>query len=470
MSETRKIAAILVSDVVGYSRLAGADEDRTLARLRALRSDLIDPTISVHHGRIVKRTGDGSVIEFRSVVDAVRCALEVQHAMVERNAGVAPEKRIEFRIGIHLGDVVEESDGDLMGDGVNIAARLEGIAAPGAICLSEDAYRQVSGRLDMAVTDLGQTELKNIERPIRVYSLQVGVPAQAKPVTQAKPPEPKKRSSLLPLIAGIVALIVIAAGAWYFLAGSRPAQAAHLSIVVLPFANLSGDPAQDYFADGVTENLTTDLSRIRGSFVIARNTAFTFKGKSVDAKEIGKELGVRYVLEGSVQREGTRVRVNAQLIDAESGAHLWAERFDEDASDVFKLQDQIVARLANSLGNELVKAEATEGARSTNPDANDLVMRGLALLQRAADHEGQQRRGASFVRPGARDRPQQCRGDRRRRLYLIFTNTLITDGEIRRPITTRKYLGRPTERSRSRRDYCPTVLCEKRLPGDVAPL
>ena len=192
MSETRKLAAILVSDVVGYSRLAGADEDRTLARLRALRSDLIDPTISVHHGRIVKRTGDGSVIEFRSVVDAVRCALEVQSAMVERNAGVAPDKRIEFRIGIHLGDVVEESDGDLMGDGVNIAARLEGIAEPGAICLSEDAYRQVSGRLDMAVTDLGPTELKNIERSIRVYSLQVGVPAQAKPATEAKPPAAEK--------------------------------------------------------------------------------------------------------------------------------------------------------------------------------------------------------------------------------------------------------------------------------------
>src|ERR1700722_4966118 len=215
MSETRKIAAILVSDVVGYSRLAGADEDRRMERLGALRSDLIDPTISVHHGRIVKRTGDGSVIEFRSVVDAVRCALEVQHAMVERNAGVAPEKRIEFRIGIHLGDVVEESDGD------NIAARLEGIAAPGAICLSEDAYRQVSGRLDMAVTDLGQTELKNIERPIRVYSLQVGVPAQAKPATEAKPAEPKKRWALTPLIAGIVALIVIAGGAWYFVAGNR---------------------------------------------------------------------------------------------------------------------------------------------------------------------------------------------------------------------------------------------------------
>jgi adenylate cyclase len=395
MSETRKIAAILVSDVVGYSRLAGADEDRTLARLRALRSDLIDPTISVHHGRIVKRTGDGSVIEFRSVVDAVRCALEVQHAMVERNAGVAPEKRIEFRIGIHLGDVVEESDGDLMGDGVNIAARLEGIAAPGAICLSEDAYRQVSGRLDMAVTDLGPTELKNIERSIRVYSLQVGVPAQAKPAIGPTLAEPKKRASLLPLIASIVALIVIAASAWYFLAGSRPAQAAHLSIVVLPFTNLSGDPAQDYFADGITENLTTDLSRTHGSFVIARNTAFAYKGKSIDAKEIGKELGVRYVLEGSVQRDQNRMRVNAQLIDAQSGAHLWADRFEEDVADLFKLQDQVVARLANSLGYELVKAEATKGARSTNPDANDLVMRGLALFNEQSFQPSKEKNDAS---------------------------------------------------------------------------
>src|SRR6202041_300238 len=381
MSQTRKLAAILVSDVAGYSRLAGADEDRTLARLRALRSDLIDPTISVHHGRIVKRTGDGSMIEFRSVVDAVRCALEVQHAMVERNAGVAPDKRIEFRIGIHLGDVVEETDGDLMGDGVNIAARLEGVAKPGAICLSEDAYRQVSGRLDMAVTDLGPTQLKNIERSIRVYSLQVGIPAQAKPATGATLAEPKKRASLLPLIAGIVALVVIAAGAWYFLGTNRPAQAAHLSIVVLPFTNLSNDPAQDYFADGITENLTTDLSRIRDSFVIARNTAFTFKGKALDAKEIGKDLGVRYVLEGSVQRDQNRMRVNAQLIDAQSGAHLWADRFEEDASDLFKLQDQVVARLANSLGNELVNAEAEKGGRSKNPDAIDLAMRGQALLQ-----------------------------------------------------------------------------------------
>ncbi len=387
MSETRKIAAILVSDVVGYSRLAGADEDRTLARLRALRSDLIDPTISVHHGRIVKRTGDGSVIEFRSVVDAVRCAMEVQHTMVERNAGVGLEKRIEFRIGIHLGDVVEESDGDLMGDGVNIAARLEGVCEPGSICLSEDAYRQVKGRLDLAVSDLGPTHLKNIAEPIRVYSLQVGVPAQATPGIEARP---KQYSRLALLGAGIVALILIVGGAWYFLAGNRtapiattppPAEAAHLSIVVLPFTNLSNDPAQDYFADGVTENLTTDLSRIRDSFVIARNTAFTFKGRSIDAKEIGKELGVRYVLEGSVQRDGTRVRVNAQLIDAETGAHLWADRFEEDASDLFKLQDQVVAQLANSLGYELVRAEGEKGGHSHSPDAIDLAMRGQELLQ-----------------------------------------------------------------------------------------
>ena len=235
--------------LVGYSRLAGTDEERTLARLRGLQSDLIDPAIAAHHGRIVKRTGDGSLVEFRSVVDAVRCAIEVQNGMVERNAGLPRERRIDFRIGIHLGDVVEESDGDLMGDGVNIAARLEGIAEPGAICLSEDAYPQVKGRLDLAVTDLGPTQLKNIAEPVRAYSLQVGVPAVARPATSAKPPEPKKRSVLAPLAIGIaVLLIAIAAGAWYFLVANRPAAVAtnaRLSIVVLPFTNLSGDPAQD---------------------------------------------------------------------------------------------------------------------------------------------------------------------------------------------------------------------------------
>jgi adenylate cyclase len=398
MSETRKLVAILVADVVGYSRLAGADEDRILARLRTLRSDLIDPTIAVHHGRVVKRTGDGAIIEFRSVVDAVRCAIEIQNSMVERNAGLPEDRRIEFRVGIHLGDVVQEDDGDLMGDGVNIAARLEGIAAPGAICLSEDAYRQVRGRLDLAVTDLGPTQLKNIAEPVRAYSLEVGKLAQAKPVPATKPPEPKKRPALPALAAGLAALLVIIAlGAWYFVFANRsttvatgepasvgtnavaPAQAARLSLVVLPFANLSNDPSQDYFADGITENLTTDLSRIRNSFVIARNTAFTFKGKNIDAKQIGKELGVRYVLGGSVQRDQGRVRVNVQLIDAASGAHIWADRFNEDVADLFKLQDEVVARLANSLGLELVKAEAVKSAHSKNPNAIDLVMRAQAL-------------------------------------------------------------------------------------------
>ena len=391
MGETRKIAAILVSDVVGYSRLAGADEDRALARLRAIRSDLIDPIITVHHGRVVKRTGDGAIVEFRSVVDAVRLAIEVQHGMIERNAGLPAERRIEFRIGIHLGDVVEESDGDLMGDGVNIAARVQGLAKPGGICLSEDAYRHVRARLDLAVTDLGPTQLKNIAEPMRLYSLEVGVPAQAKPVKPAEPVTPKKRSSLLPLAVALAALLILLAGdAWWFLNANRPvavaskapAEAARLSIVVLPFTNLSNDPAQDYFADGVTENLTTELSRLHNSFVIARNTAFTFKGKNLDAKAIGKELGVRYVLEGSVQRDANRVRVNAQLIDAESGAHLWADRFEDDVADLFKLQDEVVARLAGTLQVELLNAEAQRSLhdRPRNPDAIDLTMRGLALL------------------------------------------------------------------------------------------
>src|ERR1700691_2006794 len=223
MSETRKIAAILVADVVGYSRLAGTDEDRTLSRLRGLRTDLIDPAIAAHHGRVVKRTGDGALVEFRSVVEAVRCAITIQNAMIERNVGMPADQRIHFRIGIHLGDVVEESDGDLMGDGVNIAARLEGIAEPGAICLSEDAFRQVKGRLDLAVTDLGPTALKNIAEPVRAYSLQVGMPAGARPATQARAAEPKKRSMLAPLVAGIVTLVVLVGGTWYFLAGNRSA-------------------------------------------------------------------------------------------------------------------------------------------------------------------------------------------------------------------------------------------------------
>ena len=383
MTETRKLAAILVYDVVGYSRLAGVDEERTLARLRTLRSDLIDPVISVHRGRVVKRTGDGSIIEFRSVVDAVRCAIEVQTGMIERNAGVPLEKRIEFRVGVHVGDVVEESDGDLMGDGVNIAARLEGVCGPGGICLSEDAYRQVKGRPDVAASDLGPTQLKNIVEPIRIYALDIGKRAAPQSEKAAAPILAKKNSLRAALAVGAAAFCVIAAASVWLVQNLHqpaPADPGHLSMVVLPFANLSGDPNQDYFADGITENLTTDLSRIRKSFVIAPRTALTYRGKSVDAKEVGKELGVRYVVEGSVQRDQNRVRVNAQLIDAASGAHLWAERFEEDIADLFKLQDQVVARLGNTLGFELVRAEASKSARSTNPDAIDLTMRGWAVL------------------------------------------------------------------------------------------
>jgi TolB-like protein/Flp pilus assembly protein TadD len=345
MSETRKLAAILVSDVAGYSRLAGADEDRTLARLRTLRSDLIDPIISVHHGRVVKRTGDGSIIEFRSVVDAVRCAVEVQTAMIERNAGVPPETRIEFRVGVHLGDVVEESDGDLMGDGVNIAARLEGICDPGGICLSEDAWRQVRDRVKETFIDLGEKALKNIARPIRVYALKSGASA---PVTAAAEKSGPPR----------------------------------LSIVVLPFANLAGDSGQDYFVDGVTESLTTDLSQMSGMLVIGRNTAFSYKNKPVDLKQIGRELNVRYVLEGSVQRSANRMRVNVQLIDAESGNHLWAERFDKTVADLFDMQDEIVARLANALDTQLIIAEARRAERAPNPDSMDLYFQGMSAYNR----------------------------------------------------------------------------------------
>jgi TolB-like protein/class 3 adenylate cyclase len=352
MSETRKLAAILVADVVGYSRLAGADEDGTLARLRGLWSELIDPAIASHHGRVVKRTGDGSIIEFRSVVNAVRCAIEVQTRMVERSLGVPPERRIEFRVGIHLGDVIEEADGDLMGDGVNIAARLEGIAEPGGIVLSGAAYEQARDRVKETFIDLGETTLKNIARPVKVYALSSSAPTTPAIVAKAERPEPPR-----------------------------------LSLVVLPFANIGGDPEQDYFVDGVTESLTTDLSRISGAFVIGRSTAFTYKGKPVDLKQIGRELNVRYVLEGSVQRGGGRMRVNVQLIEAETGAHLWAERFDKLVADLFDMQDEIVSSLANRLGHELAAAEARRSECAANPDSMDHYFLGLAQSNRGVTAE-----------------------------------------------------------------------------------
>ena len=341
MDESRKLAAILAADVVGFSRLAGADEDRTLARLRALRSDLIDPTIAVHKGRVVKWTGDGAIVEFRSVVDAVRCAIEIQNSMIERNAGLPPERRIEFRIGIHLGDVVEESDGDLMGDGVNIAARLEGVAQPGAICLSEDAYRQVKSRLDLAISDLGETKLKNIAEPMHIYSLRCGNATSASLSLPDKP-----------------------------------------SIAVLPFQNMSGDPQQEYFADGAVEDIITALSRFRQLFVIARNSSFVYKGRAVDVKQVSRDLGVRYILEGSVRKAGDRIRITAQLIDASTGVHLWAERFDGGLQDIFDLQDQVTARVVGEIAPKLEQAEIERAKRKPTEslDAYDYFLRGMASV------------------------------------------------------------------------------------------
>jgi adenylate cyclase len=316
----------------------------------------------------------------------VRSAISVQNAMAERNVGTPEDQRIVFRVGIHLGDVVEEADGDLMGDGVNIAARLESIAAPGAICLSEDAYRQVKGRLDLAVSDLGPTKLKNIAEPIRVYSLEVGKSAVAKPVEPIAAAVPRKRPALVPLaVVGVVVLIALAAGVWRYL-GSNPAApqsasgAPARSIVVLPLSNLSGDEAQDYLVDALTDELTTSVSRLPDTFVIAHNTALTFKGKPTDAKAIGKDLGVKYVLEGSVQPTATRIRVNAQLIDTESGAHLWAESFDEERADLLQMEDDIVTRLARTLDVKMNDVEASEARRLRpgNLGAQDLARQCLA--------------------------------------------------------------------------------------------
>ena len=352
MNETRKLAAILAADVVGYSRLAGSDEDRTLARLRALRSDLIDPTIAVHHGRVVKRTGDGTLVEFRSVVDAVRCAIEVQNGMVERNAGLPPERRIEFRIGIHLGDVVEESDGDLMGDGVNIAARLEGIAEPNGICLSGAAYEQVRDKLKEEFVDLGDKELKNIARPVRAYRLSLS-----------------QNVAKLELVASAVS------------GGNLPLPDKP-SIAVLPFQNMSGDTDQEFFGDGISEDIITALSKLRWLFVIARNSTFAYKGKSPDIRQVARELGVHYVLEGSVRKMGERIRISAQLIEAASGAHVWAERYDRAVTDIFAVQDEITESVVGSLEPQLYAAENVRLLKrpAESLDAWGCVMRAMPYL------------------------------------------------------------------------------------------
>jgi len=352
----RKLTAILAADVGGYSRLMAADEEGTLAGLKSHRRELVDPKIKEHRGRIIKTTGDGMLVEFASVVDAVRCAIDVQRGMAVRNQEVVPDRRIEFRVGINIGDVIVDGD-DIYGDGVNIAARLENIAELGGVCVSATVRDHVLDKLGFAFDDLGDQNVKNIPRPVRVYRVQFG-DDQTNHVVSSQPASQR-----------IVSV------------------APRLSIVVLPLTNIGGDPEQEYFVDGVTESLTTDLSRISGSFVIGRNTAFTYKGKAVDLKQVGNELGVRYVLEGSVQRGGNRLRVNIQLIDAESGKHLWAERFDKPLADLFDMQDEIVAHLANQLGTELVAAEARRSERAPQPDSMDLYFQGLASVNRGLTPE-----------------------------------------------------------------------------------
>jgi adenylate cyclase len=347
MPSVRRLTAILAADVAGYSRLMGADEEGTHERLKAHLGQLVHPKIEEHRGRIVKNTGDGLLAEFASVVDAVRCAAEVQRGMVDREPEVPDERQIRFRIGINLGDVIVEG-GDIFGDGVNVAARLEALAEPGGICISRTVRDHIRDKLAYRFDDMGEQSVKNIARPVRVFAL--------RPEAVADLP-----ASSAPLATPV----------------SQPAGAPRLSIVVLPFANLSNDPEQGYFADGITEDLTTDLSRIADMLVISRNSAFTYKDKPVNAKQIGRELCARYVLEGSVRRSGSQIRINAQLIDAETDAHLWAERFDRESGDLFAVQDEITRRIALALNLELIGAEAARSA--DHPDALDFILRGRAL-------------------------------------------------------------------------------------------
>src|SRR6201993_1701630 len=340
----RRLSAILAADVAGYSRLMHNDEEATHVKLTTLLTDAVAPAIGEHGGRIVKNTGDGFLAEFPSAVEAVRAAVQFQTRLNDLTIGDAEDRRIAFRVGINIGDIIVEPH-DVFGDGVNIAARLEGIAEPGSICISSSAYDYVRGKVGVEFADLGEQNLKNIALPVRAYAVVRGGSSAA--TLRLSPLSPPR-----------------------------------LSIVVLPFANIGGGPEQGYFGDGVTESLTTDLSRISGSFVIAHNTALTFKGKAVDVKQIGREVNVRYGLEGSVQRGGNRVRGNVQLIAAETGNHLWAERFDKPVADLFDMQDEIISRLANALAPEIVAAEARRAERSPHPDAMDLVFQGISWFNK----------------------------------------------------------------------------------------
>jgi TolB-like protein/class 3 adenylate cyclase len=347
----RRLAAILAVDVAGYSRLMGEDEEGTLAALRAVRRELGDPKIAEHRGRIVKTTGDGLLAEFASVVDAVRCAVEVQREMIARNAAAPAQRRIEFRMGINVGDIIIE-DGDIFGDGVNIAARLEALAEPGGICLSAAAHEQVRDRLDIAFDDLGEQQVKNITRPVRTYGVALGASSRAALPVEAPLPLPDKPS-----------------------------------LAVLPFQNMSGDPEQEYFADGMVEEITTGIARLPWLFVIARNSAFTYKGKAVDVKQVAQELGVRYVLEGSVRKAGNRVRITGQLIDTATAAHIWADRIDGALDDIFALQDQVASSVAGAIEPKLRQSEIERANRkpTANLTAYDLYLRAVAQSYRYTD-------------------------------------------------------------------------------------
>ena len=370
----RRLSAILAADVAGYSRLMHNDEEATHARLTALLTDAVKPAIAEHGGRIVKNTGDGFLAEFPSAVEAVRAAMQFQTRIHELTVGDAEDRRIAFRVGINIGDVIVEPH-DIFGDGVNIAARLESIAEPGGICISSSAYDQVRGKVGVEFADLGEQNLKNIARPVRAYAVVRDGPSPATHAERARPD-----------------------------ALSPP----RLSIVVLPFANLSGDPEQDYFVDGVTESLTTDLSRISGSFVIARNSAFSYKGKAIDVRQVGRELNIRYVLEGSVQRSGNRLRVNVQLIDAESGQHLWAERFEKPVADLFDMQDEIVSRLARHVRCPTHCSRGTTSGAFASSRCNGPVLSRSCLLIQGGD-PGAHDPGARLFRTCLGDRSPKCR-------------------------------------------------------------
>lgn len=366
----RRLAAIVATDVVGWSRLMGDDEAGTLTAMKAHRQGLIDPKLGEFGGRIVKTTGDGMLVEFASAVDAVNCTGEIQAAMVERNIGVPESRRMQFRIGINLGEIIIDSDGDIFGDGVNIAARLEELAEPGTVNISEDVFRQVHGRLDASLEDLGAQELKNIKNPVRVYRVGDAEVAVATPDVVA--PEAVTQQPESPKTAG--ASTAVGTGGFE----ARPA------IAVLPFNNMSRDEDQEFFADGIAEDLITALSLWRLFPVIARNSSFTYKGEKIDVKKVGRELGARYVVEGSVRKSGNRLRITAQLIDAESGAHVWAERFDRELEDIFDLQDKITESIVHNVMPEISLAEAERATRvpPANLDAWEYYQRGIWHLYR----------------------------------------------------------------------------------------